>query len=121
MIDLERQSIVHLDRTILDLDPMSENPAGLLGGIEHENPRAILALHDAGIADLAAALAIERGLVEDDETLFAGIECIDARAIPDQRHDRAVALFGFVAEKFGRPCPVGHSEPDCARRRIART
>ena len=83
----------------------------ILDGVEHVG-RDALAGQRAGVADLAAALAVERRLVEDDEALVAGGELVDHLAALDQRGDDAFGGLGFVAEELGRADLVGDGEPD---------
>ncbi len=56
--------------------------------------------------------SIERGLVENQETLFAGLERIHLDAVAQQGDDDAFGVLGLVAEEFGRPNLVLDREPD---------
>ena len=76
VIDDQLQRLVELQRAVLHRDVMDEEIAELLLGAGDAHPRA-LALHHAGIADLAAGFAVERRLVEDHEAGLAGLELRD--------------------------------------------
>lgn len=57
----------------------------------------------AGIADLSAGFGIERGLVEQDDSLIARFDGIDRAAVLEQCDHRQAGSFKlFVAEEFGR-------------------
>src|SRR4051812_33093006 len=94
--------------------------AVVLDGLDDISPDAFAA-DGAGVADLAAALAVERGLVEDDEALVAGFELVDELAALDQRGDHALGDLGLVAEEFGRADLVGDREPHLIFAGFART
>ena len=56
----------------------------------------------ADVADLAAGLAVERRLIEDQRSALARIERLDFDAVLDDRANDALGGFGFIAEKLGR-------------------
>ncbi len=99
------------DFALLDDDVMDEQVADLLGGVFDANPRRD-SVQYAGIADLAAGFGIEGGLIENQETLFAGLERIDLDAVAQQGDDDAFGVLGVIAEEFGRPDLVLDREPD---------
>src|SRR5690606_15364640 len=70
-----------------------------------------LARNRAGIAYLAAALAIERRLVEHHEAFVTRREFVDHLAALDQRRHDALGGLGLVAEELRRSDLVGHREP----------
>ena len=70
---------------------MHEQALGLLlrvGDLDDES----VAGHDAGIAHLAAGLAVERRLVDDDADRIAFAGAVDDPALLDQRLDDAFGL-----------------------------
>src|SRR6185437_6029030 len=79
-----------------------------------------VAAHLAGIANLAAAFAIERRLVHHHRAAFALFQLADALAVLDQRGDDALGAFGLVAEEFGDADLLAQAEPDGFGRRFAR-
>ncbi len=81
---------------------MHEHVAGLLLGVGDAKAHAVDA-HRPGVSDLAARLAIERGLVEHHRAGFAGFQRLDLVAVMDEREHHAFRAFGVVAEEFGRP------------------
>ena len=54
----------------------------------------------ADVADLAAGLAVERRLIEDQRSAFAGIQLPDLNAILDDRANDAFGGLGFVAQEL---------------------
>ncbi len=64
-------------------------------------------LDPAGVADLAAALRVERGAVEDDLDLVALGGGRGRGAVDEDADDPRLALGGRVADEVGGPGPVG--------------
>src|SRR5690606_30814957 len=57
----------------------------------------------AGVADLAAGLAVERGAVEDHDRLLAGLDRLHRAAIAqDRQHRQALGLEAVVAKEGRR-------------------
>ncbi len=73
VIDFEQQRVAELHRALFHLDHVHEQIAGLLLRIGDGKTHAF-APHLAGIADLAAALAVERRLVHHDRAAVAGLK-----------------------------------------------
>jgi hypothetical protein len=93
MIDLERQRRANLERALIDRAGMHEQVACLLLRLG-DAERDPLAAHHAGIADLAAGLAVERRLVQDHSAGLALLEGLDLLAVLDQRRDHAFGALG---------------------------
>jgi hypothetical protein len=75
--------------------------------------------HQAGVADLAAGLAVERRLVDDDRAALAGLSA-STSAVAQQRLHDAFGLLGVVAEELGGADLLAQREPDGLGRRLAR-
>src|SRR4029077_20241447 len=71
------------------------------------------------VADLAAGLAIERGLIDDDDAAHPGFELRDALAILDQRNDLAGGGLGVVTEELGSADLFLQLDPQGLGRRLA--
>ena len=56
----------------------------------------------ADVADLAAELAVERRLIEDQRSALARVEFFDFDAVLDDRANDALGGLGLVTEKLGR-------------------
>jgi len=96
-----------------------------LGGIGHGDPQVGVARAGRpgdrpGIADLAAALAIERGLVGEDHHVVARTGGFDFLAVLDQRDHPALAAGRGVAGELARALAFGDVEPDLAVGGLAR-
>ena len=75
---------------------------------------------EARIPHLPAAFGIEGRLVDDDLDLLA-LGCrLDFGAVPDQRLNLALGLFGVIAQELGRAVAVSQFEPDGRILRLAR-
>ena len=72
VIDVERERRAGLERALLDRADVHEQVAGLLLGVGDAEAHAVGG-HHAGVADLAAGLAVERRLVDDDRAALAGL------------------------------------------------
>ena len=120
-IDFEMHGIADLDRTPGQLaDMRMQAPQRLVGRLDRKfeplgGPDA------AGIPGLAAALAIERGLVGKDDHLVTGLGRLHLRAIPDDSHHFGFAGRRIVAGELGRSLRVGQIEPDLLARRLPGT
>src|SRR5439155_13780217 len=104
----------------LDRAGMHKNVARLLlrVGNAHAHP---LAGHYAGVADLTAGLAVERGLIDENRAALALIERGDLLAVLHQRGNDALCLLGLVAQKLARADLLAQREPDGLGRGFART
>src|SRR5262245_32009457 len=100
VVDLERERGAALERAFLHRAGVHEEIAGLLLGVGDAEAHAVAGYH-AGVADLAAGLAIERGLVDDHRAGFALAERSDFPAVLDQRRDHTLGDLGLVAEELG--------------------
>src|SRR3954454_3244751 len=79
---------------------MDEEVAQLLLGVAYHDPAGLAGRDKAGIADLAAALGIEGGLVEDHRNLGADRGRLDRLAVMHDRQDLALGGLGRVAEEL---------------------
>ena len=70
----------------------------------------------SGVADLAAALAVEGRLVEQDLDGLADLGVLDALAVLDDRQDDALALVARIAGELGRAIFLDKVEPDVLAR-----
>ena len=111
MIDFELQRGAHLQRALLHRAEMHEQIAHLLLRVGDAELDA-LARQQAGVADLAAGLRIERRLVQHDRAALAGLEAVGVLAVLHQRGDHAFGALGVVAEKFGGAEFFAQRKPD---------
>src|SRR5262249_60598521 len=65
----------------------------------------------AGIADLAARLAVERRLVDDKADLVTSLRLGNVLLALNERQDDPLGALGFVAEEFGRAELFAQGEP----------
>src|SRR3546814_2862038 len=89
--------------------------------IGNDGPQSVVVAEDAGVTHLTAAFAVERCLVGDDIHRVAHASAIDARAVPDDRDDLALTLFGGITDEFGAALFLDEIEPQFARRLVARS
>ena len=120
VIDLERQRLADLERALLDRAVMHEQVAGLLLRVGHREAHAV-GRHRAGVADLAAGLAVERRLVDDHRAGLAGLQLGDFLAVADERRDDAFGGLGLVAEELGRAELLAERKPRGRSRGLARS
>ena len=90
---------------------MHEEIAGFLLRVGNAEFDA-LARHQAGVADLAAGLRIERRLVEYDRAALAGLEGVGLLAVFHERRDHALGALGFIAQEFRGTEFFAQREPD---------
>ena len=90
-VDGQLHGVADLDPAFLDFGIVHEHAAKLLGGIGNDRLQPGLAGDGAAVADLAATLAIERRLVDDDRDALASGRAVDPRAILDQRQHLTLA------------------------------
>ena len=62
---------------------------------------AVCGADGAGVADLSAGFAVERGAVKDDNALFAAEQAVDRCAVGEDLHDLRGAVVVFVTLKGG--------------------
>src|SRR5689334_1340925 len=120
MIDVKQQRIADLHYALLYLDQVSEQVAGLFLRIGDSELDA-LAPHLAGIADLTAALAVERRLVHDHRAALALLQLGNLLAVLHQGGNHAFGALGFIAEEFGRAVLLAQRKPHSFLRRLARS
>ena len=118
-IDFELQRQAGLERALLHRAEMDEQIARLLLGVGDAETHALAGQH-ADIADLAAGFAVKRRLVHHHRAGLAGLQRLDALAVPDQRRHDAFGDFGLVAEEFGRAELLAQRKPDLLRRDVTR-
>ena len=118
MIDIEIDRVADFQRARLDDAMMQEEAVQLFLRVLDLEGR--FGTGDAAaIADLAAGLAIEGRLVDDDDAVRALAELIDAGAVLDQRHDLAGRGFRVIAEELGRAQFLFQLEPERVGRGLA--
>src|SRR5580704_929563 len=98
---------------------MDDEVAGFLDGVAHREFAARAREHRPGIAELAARLAVERGLVDDNRDLVAGFGLRYPLAALEDRQDHPLGGLGIIAEEFGRADFLAQREPRRAGRRLA--
>ena len=94
--------------------------ARLLLGIGDAEAHA-LAHHYAGVADLAAGFAIERGLVDDHGAVLALAERRDLLAVFHQRRHHALGDLGLIAQEFGGAVLLAQRKPHRLGRCVTRS
>ena len=119
-IDREPHGLPRHEAADLDLAEMHEEAVRLLLRVGDAEARAVLRLDRADVADLAARLAIERRLVDDDRAVLAFAERFHFLAVLDQRLDHRLGAVAVVAEKLRRAVAVAQREPYAFGRRLAR-
>ena len=119
VIDVEIDGFAVLEGAALDLAEVDDQTARLLLRVGDAEQRALGAADDARIADLAAGLAVERRLVDDDRRLVAGLQRLGFLAVLDERDDLARGALRLVAEELAGAGLLLHLEPDRFRRRLA--
>src|SRR5262249_23566585 len=110
VIDFQRDRSTGPQRTLLDLAVVHEQIACLLLGVGDAEPQAVGG-DDAGVADLAAGLAVERRLVDDPRAALAGLEFDTLLAIAHERGNDALGLLGLVAQELGRAELFAETKP----------
>src|SRR6185312_11390930 len=93
--------------------------AGLFHGVAHRQLAALGREDHAGVAELAAGLGVERGLVDNDSDRVAGSGLVDPLVAAHDRLDYALGHLGVVAEKFGGADLVAQREPHGIGRGLA--
>ncbi len=89
------------DRALMD-DQAADGPLGVL---DVEGHRSVRGQEAASVADLAAALGVERRLVEDDLDHGAGSSRVDLRAAGHDGHHRRLRGRRVVAQECGLAGP----------------
>ena len=112
VIDLEIDGLALIEAAALDLAEVHEQGARLLLRVGDAEHRALSAADDAFVADLAAELAVERRLVDDDCRLVARLQRLGFLAVLHQRDDLACGRLGVVAEELGGAGLLLDLEPD---------
>ena len=111
MIDGELERAADTQRAFFDRYTVAEHVARELACVGDARGEPIR-MHDADVADLAAGLRVERGLVENDDAALAGGETFDLLAVAHDRLYDALGILGFVAEEIGRTGLFAQREPD---------
>ena len=119
VIDMEFDHIANLQRLARNLAGMDMQRAQLLHRVVDLDDAAAGCAQHAGIAGLATAFGIERGLVDDDLDLVPRLRRLDLLAADDDGLDAALCHLGVVAEEFGGPLLVADLEPDGVGRGLA--
>src|SRR5579864_4989313 len=98
---------------------MDDELAELLARVGDFGPKA-RGRDFADVADLAAGLAVERRLVEDQRSALARFQRLDLDAVLDDRANDALRPLGLVAQELGRADALAQGIPDRLGRRLAR-
>ena len=117
-VGLELDRVADRQRPALepaDMDPEIAQPLLRVGDLDQGRAAA----DGAGVADLAAGFAVERGLVGDHHDR-AGLGARDGLAVDDQGGDHALGPRRGVAQELGRPQILAQVEPDRLDRGVAR-
>src|SRR5882672_2886647 len=92
-IDAQLHRLAELEFAVADLDDMDMQIAEPLLGIGHGAFAALSREHGASVADLTAALSVERRLVGDDAYRLAGLRALYALAVLEDGENRAFGAF----------------------------
>ena len=120
VVDDHVDLVAGLEGAGLDRARMHEQHAELLLRVGDAEQRPVRPFDDAAIADLAAALAIERRLVDDDLAALPLGQDLDGLAAGERALDDRLGLLGVVAEELGRADLLLDLEPDAFGCRLAR-
>src|SRR5688572_29050071 len=118
-IDLHLDRVADLHLALGHLAEMHEQVADLALRIADRDSRAARRGQRAGVAHLAARLAIERRLVGDQRDLLTLLGGLHFGAVLEQRDDLAFRLLGRVAEELGGAEALAQVEPHRFGRRLA--
>ena len=113
-IDVELDHIPGLDRPARDHRLQRVEPPQRLGRVTHLQPQTVSAGDHPGIAHLAAAFTIKRGLVGDHHDAVTGASGHNFAAILDQCDHLRFGGAGAVAGELGRADALGNVEPHLA-------
>ena len=120
VVDDQFARLAGLEAAHRDFTDVHEDIAEVLLGVGDGEDGAAFAADLAPVADLAAALAVERRLVEDDRAGLAFFEPGGLRAVGDEGGDDAFGPLGFIAEEFRRADLLADVEPDALGGSLAR-
>ena len=93
-----RNSLSHLQRPRLHLDPVGVRALDRRGGIEHLGLGAV-GRERAAVADLAAPLCVERSLIQEDLPFLIVRELVNRATVLDDADHRAVGGAAPIAEE----------------------
>src|SRR3546814_199347 len=119
-VDAEVNRIADIDAAGADLRPVGMEAAERLGGVLDVRDEAGLRTYGARVAHLAAAFAVERRLVGDDQDRLSGGGAVEVHTVLHDGHDLAFALGRAVADELGVAGLFRDIEPDFVRRLFAR-
>src|SRR5207253_132488 len=120
-VDAQLDRLAHPQRAVFDIAGMDEQIAGLAYRVFDRELAAGRREDRPGIADLAARLAVERGLVDDDADLVAGRGFRTPFLAAQNSQDHAFRGRGLVTEELAGPDLLAQGEPIRVGRRLART
>ena len=118
-VDIQLHHVANLDRTGLHGAIVGVQPAERLRRVADRDGQAVRAGNGPGITGLAAAFAIERGLVGDDRHRIARSGRLHFGPVLHQRDDLRLARGGSVAGELGRADAFGDVEPHFAVRGLS--
>src|SRR5690606_36054488 len=112
MIDGQMHLVAHGDAAALDTGMMDMKATERFTGLFHLRQKTVRPANGAGVAGLAAALAIKGRLVGEDGDALAGFRSLHARAILDQCNDLTFAGLAQITDEFGCAFGFRDVEPD---------
>ena len=117
-VDRQLDRVAHGERAAVQRADMDEQVAQPLLRVGHRD-HGVADADGAGVADLAAGFAVERGLVGDHHDR-AGLGALDRPAVDHQGGDHALGVGGGVAQELGGTQRLAQVEPDRLDRGVAR-
>ena len=115
------QQIPERDRAGLNRAQVNDQIARVLLGIGDFDRRPAAALQHSAIADLAARLGVERGLVDDDRNLAPRLRALRLPAPGNQPDHLRTGRQRGVAEELGGADALAEVEPERRLRGVARS
>lgn len=98
-IDLREDALADAERSLGDGNRLHVQLAEGMRAVLHDRENAV-GLDQPRVADLAAALGIERRTFEQDHALLAFAESVDFPSVPDERADPGIAFALFVTDEI---------------------
>src|ERR1700730_6507185 len=120
-VDAQLDRLTHPQRAVFDIADMDEQVARLAHRVFDRKLAAGRREDPPGVAALAARLAVERGLIDDNADLVAGRGLRNPLLAAQNRQDHPLGALGLVAKEFGGLELVAQGEPPRLGRRLAGT
>jgi hypothetical protein len=118
-VDPELHRVAQRELALHHLADVDVEVAKVLLGVVDAHLAAAGGKGDAAVAHLAAGLAVERGLVDQQLDRLAGFGHFHGRAVDDDGPDLALARLAFVAEELGGAVLFAQLVPQALGRRLA--